>query len=41
MKTKTVKTTVGDPERKDTCENESKKEPRSKEFCILLKIQEI
>lgn len=39
-KTKTVKNTDGEPERKDTCENKSKKEPRSKEFSVLLKIQE-
>lgn len=40
MKTKAVKNTVGEPEGKDTCENKSKKEPSSKEFSILLKIQE-
>lgn len=40
VKTKTVKNTVGEPEGKDTCENKTKKEPSSKEFSILLKIQE-
>lgn len=40
VKTKAVKNTVGEPEGKDTCKNKSKKEASSKEFSILLKIQE-